>query len=69
MAISFASMNHITTKQIAESIGVTPCRVLQLASSRGIKPTRIGSAYVWPREVLSKFKRRSPGRPVQKGKR
>lgn len=69
MQIPFRPMNYVTTKQIAEAIGVTTCRVRQIAADRGIASVKVGATLLWPRESLKRFKRRGPGRPVpQKGK-
>lgn len=70
MDVEFRAMNYITTKQVAEAIGVSACRVRQLAADRGIASVKMGSVLLWPRESLRRFKRRGPGRPVpQKGQR
>lgn len=70
MAISFDAMNYITTRDIAEAIGVSACRVRQLAADRGIASVKVGTVRLWPKASLKQFQRRGPGRPVpQKGKR
>lgn len=69
MAICFRRMNYVTTREIAEAIGVTQCRVRQIALHRGIQSVKVGGVLLWPKESVKKFERREAGRPAQKGKR
>ena len=59
-------MYYLTTKQIAETIGVTLCRVRQLAMHRKIEPIRAGGLLLWRKDSLKQFKRREVGRPRTK---
>lgn len=56
-------MTLLTTKQIADRIGVTPSRVRQIAQSRGIVGVKFGQTTVYRESSLPKFKRRPRGRP------
>jgi len=54
----------ISTRQVAEAIGVSAQRVLQMARERKIEPAaRIGPAYLWHEADLPRFERRPRGRP------
>jgi transcriptional regulator with XRE-family HTH domain len=56
--------DHLSTRQIAERIGVSAQRVLQMARERSIEPcTRIGPAFIWHAADLKRFNRRPAGRP------
>jgi len=54
----------ISTRQVAETIGVSAQRVLQMARERKIEPAaRIGQGYAWHEADLPRFERRPRGRP------
>lgn len=54
----------ISTRQVAETIGVSAQRVLQMARERKIEPAaRIGQGYAWHAADLPRFERRPRGRP------
>jgi hypothetical protein len=57
-------MKLITTKQLADRIGVTPVRVRQLAKARGITPAlHTAAVKLWHPNQVRLFKRNPPGRP------
>jgi excisionase family DNA binding protein len=56
-------MNHLTTAQLAEALGVSPRRVLALARSRGVASIRVGRAHLWPRSAQTAMRERTNGRP------
>jgi hypothetical protein len=54
----------ISTKQVADAVGVSAQRILQMARARGIEPAaRIGQGYAWNAADLPRFERRPAGRP------
>jgi len=58
----------MSTKQVADAVGVSAQRILQMARARGIEPAaRIGPAYVWHEADLPRFDRRRAGRPRSHG--
>jgi len=57
-------MGYMTTKQIADAIGVSLQRVRALARSRNISCAAVaGNALLWNREDLPRFTRQQTGRP------
>jgi excisionase family DNA binding protein len=63
-------MKYLTTKQVADLLGVSPRRVRQMAEERSIKGEMYGAVLVWDIRSLSKFERRPSGRPrMAKGNR
>jgi len=60
-------MQYLTTQQVAGALGVTPCRVRQIAESRNIASIKISGIRLWTTQSLSKFARRPGGRPKKKG--
>lgn len=53
---------ELTTGELAAALGVTPRRVLQLASSRGVRPVRtIGRCKMWPAEASASLRPRVRG--------
>jgi excisionase family DNA binding protein len=60
-------MQYLTTQQVAGFLGVTPCRVRQIAEARSIASVKVGGTRLWTAQSLSKFARRPGGRPKKKG--
>lgn len=60
---SVNALNLLTTKQVAEKLGVCRQRICQMSRVRHIEPVRIGTSYLWRFEDLPKFVRRPSGRP------
>lgn len=58
--------DYLTTQQLADTIGVSPRRVLALAKSRGVRSIRVGRSHLWPRSAVAAMKTRKPGRPRSK---
>ena len=56
-------MKYLTTKQVAEKLGVTEQRVRQLAHSRGIGYQRPDQRWIFRELDLVKFQERKVGRP------
>jgi hypothetical protein len=57
----------ITTRQVAERLGVTPGRVLQMARERVILPQHRAVTLLWREEDFPRFARRPRGRPPKGG--
>lgn len=62
-----SAMQYLTTQQVAGVLGVTPCRVRQIAEARNISSVKVGGTRLWTAQSLSKFARRPGGRPKKKG--
>lgn len=62
-----SDMQYLTTQQVAGFLGVTPCRVRQIAEARSIASVKVGGTRLWTAQSLSKFARRPGGRPKKKG--
>lgn len=56
---------HLTTRQVAEILDVTPRRVLRMAKDRNIAHAgMIANSKAWDPKDLGKFQRRKRGRPA-----
>ena len=63
-------MKYLTTKQVADLLGVSPRRVRQMAEERRIKGAMYVKFLVWDIRALARFERRPSGRPrMAKGSR
>lgn len=63
-------MKYLTTKQVADLLGVSPRRVRQMAEDRRIRGLLYGKVLVWDIRALARFERRPAGRPrMEKGNR
>ena len=56
----------LTTKQVAEKLGITPRRVRALIESGRLKAKRIGRDWLIDSRQLAKFTPLPPGRPAGK---
>lgn len=57
----------LTTRDVANKLGVSERRVLQIANARGIEPAmRVGGACIWRALDLKRFALRPSGRPKTK---
>jgi FixJ family two-component response regulator len=56
-------MNYLTSKQIADRLGISERRVRELARSRGIGSQLPDKTWVFREIDLAKFQDRKPGRP------
>lgn len=62
-------MQYLTTKQLAEKLGVIPRRALAICQHRRIEPVAVvGQAKLWPPDALERIGERRPGRPWPKAK-
>jgi excisionase family DNA binding protein len=57
---------YLTTQELADALGVTPRRVLQLAKDRGVESEKVGQMRLWPKSALKALKPNPPGRPPAK---
>lgn len=57
----------LTTRQVAERLGVTPGRVLQLARERVILPQHRAVTLLWREADFPRFARKPRGRPPKGG--
>lgn len=56
----------LTTAQVAEALGVSPGRVLQLARLRNVPPAmKAGGAYLWHKRSVEKLRPKPVGRPLR----
>jgi excisionase family DNA binding protein len=59
-------MNLLTTKEVAERLGITTARVCAIISAGRLPAQRFGRAYMIKESDLKLVADRRPGRPVQK---
>jgi excisionase family DNA binding protein len=59
-------MNLLTTKEVAERLGITPARVCAIISAGRLPAQRFGRAYMIKESDLKLVADRRPGRPVHK---
>ena len=60
-------LQYLTTKQLAEKLGVIPRRVLALCQHRRIEPVAVvGQAKLWPPDAAERIGERRPGKPKAK---
>lgn len=62
-------MNLLTTKEVAERLGITPARVCAIISAGRLPALRFGRAYMIKESDLKLVADRRPGRPIQKAAR
>lgn len=59
-------MNMLTTKEVAQRLGVTTARVCAMITAGRLPAARFGRAYVIKESDLKLVQDRKPGRPARK---
>lgn len=55
--------DYLTTREVADRLGIHPRTVREHALARGVEGRKIGQVWLWPQSILKALAERKVGRP------